>query len=135
MSRSLSVYLVLGEESGDKLAADLVPALKKQAKKAEMEISFSGLAGNRLTEQGMTSLFDIEDIAVMGVSAVLGRLPTIVRRVYQTVSDIVATKPDVIVLIDSPDFTHAVAKRVRKKLPDVPIINYICPSVWAWRSG
>ena len=133
--RSLNVYLVLGEESGDKLADDLASALSIQAEKSGMDIEFSGLAGSRMMQRGMTSLFDIEDIAVMGFSAVLGRLPTIVRRIYQTVSDIVATKPDVIVLIDSPDFTHAVAKRVRKKLPGVPIINYICPSVWAWRSG
>ncbi|MEP1208366.1 MAG: lipid-A-disaccharide synthase [Rhizobiaceae bacterium] len=135
MSNVLNVYLVLGEESGDKLAADLAPVLQKQAEKAGFEVKFSGLAGNRMTEQGMNSLFDIEDIAVMGISAVLVRLPTIIRRVYQTVSDIIAKKPDVIVLIDSPDFTHAVAKRVRRKLPDTPIINYICPSVWAWRSG
>lgn len=135
MSELLKVYLVLGEESGDKLAADLAPALRDIVEKSGRTISFHGLAGVRMSQQGMNSLFDIEDIAVMGVTAVLARLPTIIRRVYQTVSDIVATKPDVIVLIDSPDFTHAVAKRVRKKLPNVPIVNYICPSVWAWRSG
>ena len=135
MSKTLNVYFVLGEESGDRLAADLAPALVAKAKKAGFSIQFSGLAGSKMKQQGMKSLFDIEDIAVMGITAVLARLPTIVRRVYQTVSDIVAERPDVIVLIDSPDFTHAVAKRVRKKMPNVPIINYICPSVWAWRSG
>ncbi len=135
MSKPLKIYLVLGEESGDKLAADLTPALQAQARNAGLEVSFSGLAGHQMTQQGMTSLFDIKDIAVMGFSAVLARLPKIVRRVYQTVSDIVEDQPDVIVLIDSPDFTHAVAKRVRRRLPNVPIINYICPSVWAWRSG
>ncbi|MEP0943810.1 MAG: lipid-A-disaccharide synthase [Rhizobiaceae bacterium] len=133
--RRLKAYLVLGEESGDKLGADLVPALQRQAASADLELEFVGLAGPRLEEQGMKSLFDIEDIAVMGFTAVLARLPTIVRRVYQTVSDIKKHKPDVIVLIDSPDFTHAVAKRVKKHMPDVPVINYICPSVWAWRSG
>jgi len=72
---------------------------------------------------------------VMGVSAVLARLPTIIRRVYQTVAAIEKERPDLVVLIDSPDFTHAVAKRVRKKLPTIPIIDYVCPSVWAWRQG
>ena len=133
--RSLKIYLVLGEESGDKLGADLVPALQKQANDAGMEVEFVGLAGPRLQELGVKSLFNIEDIAVMGFTAVIARLPTIVRRVYQTVGDIKKQKPDVIVLIDSPDFTHAVAKRVKKRLRDVPVINYICPSVWAWRPG
>lgn len=133
--RSLKVYLVLGEESGDKLGSDLVPALQQQAKDAGMDVEFVGLAGPRLQELGVKSLFNIEDIAVMGFTAVIARLPTIVRRVYQTVGDIKKQKPDVIVLIDSPDFTHAVAKRVKRKLPNVPVINYICPSVWAWRPG
>ena len=132
-TRRLKIYLVLGEESGDKLAADLVPALQRQAEEAGQEVEFVGLTGPRLEEQGIKSLFNIEDIAVMGFTAVLVRLPTIIRRVYQTVGDIKKHKPDVIVLIDSPDFTHAVARRVRKRLPDVPVVNYICPSVWAWR--
>ncbi|MEM8750812.1 MAG: lipid-A-disaccharide synthase [Pseudomonadota bacterium] len=134
MSRK-TIYFVLGEDSGDALGADLYHELMEQAAAKGQEIDVIGLAGPKLIKEGMTSLFDIEQIAVMGVSAVVGRLPTIVRRIYQTVSDIVARKPDMIVLIDSPDFTHAVAKRVRKQMPNVPIINYVCPSVWAWRSG
>ncbi len=131
----LKIYLVLGEESGDALGADLLPYLESQAKKLGRTIRVDGLAGDRLTATGQTSLFDIDDIAVMGITAVVARLPTIIRRVRETVTDIVAKAPDVIVLIDSPDFTHAVAKRVRKKLPDVSIVNYVCPSVWAWRQG
>ena len=94
-----------------------------------------GLAGPRLAKQGVASLFDLDDIAVMGFTAVAARLPTIVRRVRQTVRDIVKTAPDVVVLIDSPDFTHAVARRVRRARPDIPVVNYVCPSVWAWRPG
>lgn len=133
--RCIKVYLVLGEASGDKLGADLVTAINDKASGDGNRVEFHGLAGSELQALGHKSLFDIEDISVMGISAVLARLPTIIRRICQTVSDIVAQNPDVIVLIDSPDFTHAVAKRVRKKLPDVPIINYVCPSVWAWRSS
>ncbi len=131
----LKIYFVLGEESGDHLGADLFPALQKVAKTKKKSLQIIGLAGNRLQSLGVQSLFDIEDIAVMGVSAVVGRLPTIIKRINSTVSDIIKQQPDMIVLIDSPDFTHAVAKRVRKKMPNVPIINYVCPSVWAWRSG
>lgn len=133
--RPRKIYFVLGEESGDALGADLHAALSVHAAAAGDALEIIGLAGTKLQALGMESLFDIEDIAVMGLTAVVARLPTVVRRVYRTVDDIVRRQPDVVVLIDSPDFTHAVAKRVRKKLPGVPIINYVCPSVWAWRPG
>ncbi len=133
--KPLKVYFVLGEESGDQLAADLLPSLRKIAAARDRDVIPVGLAGPGLEELGVVSLFDIEDIAVMGVSAVVARLPRIVSRIRQTVSHIVSEKPDVLILIDSPDFTHAVAKRVRKQIPDLPVVDYICPSVWAWRSG
>ena len=131
----LKIYFVLGEESGDALGADLLPYLKTQAEKLGRKVQLDGLAGDKLSAAGQNSLFDIDDIAVMGITAVVARLPTIIKRVKQTVADIVEKKPDVIVLIDSPDFTHAVAKRVRKQLPTVSIVNYVCPSVWAWRQS
>ncbi|MEL7228763.1 MAG: lipid-A-disaccharide synthase [Pseudomonadota bacterium] len=129
------VYVVLGEESGDHLAADLIPTLQRECEDRGHGLQVSGLAGERMKAMGHASLFDIDEIAVMGFSAVIGRLPKIIRRVWQTVADILAKKPDLVLLIDSPDFTHAVAKRVRKQWPDVKVVNYICPSVWAWRSG
>ena len=133
--KRLNIYFVLGEESGDALGADLLPYLKSQAKALKRELHVEGLAGDRLSQAGVKSLFDIDDIAVMGITAVLARLPKIINRAQQTVADIVEKRPDMIVLIDSPDFTHAVAKRVRKKAPDIPIVNYVCPSVWAWRQS
>ncbi len=129
------IFFVIGEESGDVLGADLIDALEKKAAEAGISIKPIGLAGEHMRARGMNSLFDISDIAVMGITAVLGRLPTLIKRVLATVSAIVEQKPDIVVLIDSPDFTHAVAKRVRKKCPHMPIINYVCPSVWAWRQG
>jgi lipid-A-disaccharide synthase len=83
--------------------------------------------------EGLSSLFPLADIAVMGISAVIGRLPLILRRINETVGAIIAAKPDGLVIIDSPDFTHRVARRVRSRLPDLPIIDYVSPSVWAWR--
>jgi lipid-A-disaccharide synthase len=129
---SLSVYLVVGEESGDQLGAGLIEALKAREPDA---IRFLGVGGERMAAQGVSSLFPISDIAVMGLSAVLPRLPLIVKRVYQTVDDILDSNPDVVVIIDSPDFTHSVAKRVRKRAPHIPIVDYVSPSVWAWRPG
>ncbi|SDU11471.1 lipid-A-disaccharide synthase [Stappia sp. ES.058] len=128
----LSVYLVVGEESGDQLGAGLIEALRAQS---PCDIRFHGVGGERMAAQGVVSLFPIEDIAVMGLSAVLPRLPLIVKRVYQTVDDIVKRNPDVVVIIDSPDFTHNVAKRVRKRAPHIPVVDYVSPSVWAWRPG
>ena len=131
--RSLIVYFVIGEESGDVLGANLLSNLQLQAAEQNMSLNPHGLAGTAMRGLGMSSLFDINDIAVMGFSDVIVRLPKIISRIFQTAKDIVHVKPDIVVLIDSPDFTHAVARRVRKKLPDVPIVNYVCPSVWAWR--
>jgi lipid-A-disaccharide synthase len=128
----LRVYLVVGEESGDQLAAPLMRALRARLSGA---VEFRGVAGERMMGEGMETLFPIEDIAVMGMTAVLARLPTIVRRVYQTVDDVVSWNPDVLVIIDSPDFTHNVAKRVRRRAPHVRIVDYVSPSVWAWRPG
>ncbi len=129
------VFFVIGEESGDLLGADLLAALYANSSSAGFDIEAVGLGGPAMQAQGIKSLFDVSEIAVMGITAVLGRLPIIIRRILHTVAAIKQERPDLIVLIDSPDFTHAVAKRVRKKLPEIPIIDYVCPSVWAWRQG
>ncbi len=60
-------------------------------------------------------------------------MPKLLARIRQTADAIIAAKPDVLVIIDSPDFTHRVAKKVREALPDLPVVNYVCPSVWAWK--
>lgn len=126
------VFFVIGEASGDRLGASLARSLKDKHGNA---IAFEGLAGEGLQAAGVTSLFDIEDIAVMGLGPVVVRLPTIFRRLSDTVNAILASRPDLVVLIDSPDFTHRVAKRVRAKAPDIPIVGWVSPSVWAWRPG
>jgi len=96
---------------------------------------YCGVGGERMTSLGLTGFFNMADVSVMGLTAVLARLPLIVRRVYQTVDAVVAADPDVLVIVDSPDFTHNVAKRVRKRAPHIPIVGYVSPSVWAWRPG
>lgn len=126
------VFFVVGEASGDRLGASLAAELRAAHGDA---VTFEGLGGEGLSEKGLTSLFDIEDIAVMGLAPVIARLPLILRRIRQTSDAIVASKPDLVVLIDSPDFTHRVAKRVRKVAPEIPIVGWVSPSVWAWRPG
>jgi len=123
--------LVIGEESGDQLGAALIAAIRR----LRPEASFVGLAGERMQALGMDTLFPISDVAVMGLGSVLAHLPRIARRGYRTVAAVLGAEPDVLVIIDSPGFTHAVAKRVARRRPDLPIIDYVSPSVWAWRPG
>jgi lipid-A-disaccharide synthase len=99
------------------------------------DIAFSGVGGEAMEAEGLKSLFPLSEIAVMGLLPVLARLPNLLSRIRQTAAAIVAEPPDVLVIIDSPDFTHRVARRVRAKLPDLPIVDYVSPSVWAWRPG
>ena len=130
--RPFKVFIVVGEESGDQLGARLMHALKGIHGES---VTFEGVGGERMAREGLHSTFALSDIAVMGLTAVLQTLPTIIRRVHETVDAAVAAKPDVLVIIDSPDFTHNVAKRVRKRAPEIPIVDYVSPSVWAWRPG
>jgi lipid-A-disaccharide synthase len=102
---------------------------------ANRGIEFSGVGGAAMEAEGLRSLFPLSDIAVMGILPVLARLPTLLARIRQTADAIIATPPDALVIIDSPDFTHRVARRVRAALPSLPIIDYVSPSVWAWRPG
>lgn len=130
--RPLRVVMIAGEHSGDALGGKLMPALSGQAKR---DITFSGVGGEAMAAAGLTSLFPLDDVAVMGPLAILKALPRIYRRVHQAVDAAVAADPDVMVIIDSPEFTHPIARRVRRRLPQLPIIDYVSPSVWAWRPG
>ncbi|WP_188345921.1 lipid-A-disaccharide synthase [Phyllobacterium sp. 628] len=129
-TRPLRLAIVTGEESGDLLGADLVQTLRR---KYPGEVTLTGLGGEHLAVLGLKSLFDQHEIALMGISAIVTKLPQLIRRIAQLASAIIEAKPDCLVIIDSPDFTHRVARKVRAADPSIPIINYISPSVWAWR--
>jgi lipid-A-disaccharide synthase len=122
-----TIYLVAGEESGDALGGALARALSRHGAK------LSGVGGRAMAAAGITSPFAIEELSILGFSAIPRRLPTILRRITETVAAVVAARPDALVLIDSPDFTHRVARRVRRAAPSIPILDYVSPSVWAWR--
>jgi lipid-A-disaccharide synthase len=83
---------------------------------------------------GLTSLFPMSDIAIMGPAAIIEHLPQLLRRIRETASAAIDCAPDAVVIIDAPEFTHRVARRIRKAQPDLPIVDYVSPSVWAWRS-
>lgn len=129
-SRPLKIAIVAGEESGDLLGADLIDALRNQTDRL---VDIIGVGGDHLTERGLKSFFDPHEIALMGLGAILKNLPGLVLRIGQTAKRIIAEKPDCVLLIDSPEFTHRVAKKIRAANPSIPIVKYIAPSVWAWR--
>ncbi len=131
-SRPLRIALVAGEPSGDQLGFKLMRALRAAT---NGEVMFSGVGGEAMEGEGLKSLFPMGDIAVMGVLPVLARLPTLIARIRQTAAAIVADPPDALIIIDSPDFTHRVARRVRAARVGLKIVDYVSPSVWAWRPG
>jgi lipid-A-disaccharide synthase len=130
--RRLRVALVAGEPSGDQLGFKLMRALSEQAVGG---VEFLGVGGDAMAAEGLKSLFPLSDVAVMGVLPVIKRLPSLLDRIRCAAAAIVSARPDALVIVDSPDFTHRVARRVRRALPDLPVIDYVSPSVWAWRPG
>lgn len=130
MTKTLKIGIVAGEVSGDLLGADMVAALKTLH---AGPVELVGVGGDALAAEGLSSLFDYSELSIMGFTQVIARLPQLLRRIRQTADFLIAQKPDIIVIIDSPDFTHRVAKRVRAAAPAIPIVNYVCPSVWAWK--
>ncbi|MDS7596915.1 lipid-A-disaccharide synthase [Agrobacterium tumefaciens] len=130
MAETLKVAVIAGEVSGDLLGADLIRALKTQY---AGEVQLVGVGGEALEAEGLASFFDYSELSIMGFTQVLKKLPKLIARIKQTALGIIAEKPDVLLIIDSPDFTHRVARKVRQALPDLPVVNYVCPSVWAWK--
>jgi lipid-A-disaccharide synthase len=130
-SQPLSIAIVAAEESGDALGAALARALVK----AENTVQLSGIGGGAMRAAGIASPFPIDELAIIGLAAIPRRLPAILRRIRETADAIVKARPHALVIIDSPDFTHRVARCVRRHAPEIPILDYVSPSVWAWRPG
>jgi lipid-A-disaccharide synthase len=125
----LRFFIVAGEASGDQLGYKLMRAMRAR----HPDVEFSGVGGEAMTAEGLQSLFPMSDISVMGVLPVIAHLPTLLARIDQTAQAAVAAKPDALILIDSPDFTHRVARRVRRRIPGLKVVDYVSPTVWAWR--
>lgn len=128
---TVKVYIIAGEPSGDRLGGALMAALPG----AIGEVAFRGVGGRDMQEAGLSSRFDMGELTVMGLTEVLPRLPGLLRRIRETAEDVVAWGPDVLITIDSPDFSLRVAARARKARPDLKVVHYVAPSVWAWRPG
>lgn len=125
------VFLIAGEASGDLLGALLMRALRA----LRPDMRFSGVGGEAMAREGLASLFPLGDIAVMGLLSPLRHLPQLLERIDRASRAALAAEPDCLVLIDAPDFAHRVARRVRRARPALPILDYVSPTVWAWRPG
>jgi len=126
------IFLIATEESGDRLGAGLMKVLRQRLGDA---VRFEGVGGRAMAREGLSSLFPIEELSIVGLAAVAAQLPMILRHIRQTAAAVIEAAPDILVIIDSPDFTHRVAKQVRARDPSIPIVDYVSPSVWAWRPG
>jgi lipid-A-disaccharide synthase len=129
---TLRIFMLAGEESGDQLGGALMRTLRDAAPEG---IAYTGVGGARMAAAGLNSFYPMEDLTAIGITSVMAKLPTILRRLKETVAAVLADPPDVLVLIDAPDFTHRVAARVRAANPRIPIVKYVSPTVWVWREG
>jgi lipid-A-disaccharide synthase len=127
-----NIFLIATEASGDRLGANLMKVLRQRLGDA---VRFEGVGGQSMAREGLVSLFPIEELSIIGVTAVVKQLPKILRLIRATANAVTEASPDILVIVDSPDFTHRVARRVRARDPSIPIIDYVAPSVWAWRPG
>lgn len=130
-AKPLTIMVSAGEPSGDALGAGLIAELRRM----RPDVRIVGVGGPAMRAEGLVSFFDIAEIAVMGISEVLPKLRTIFRRIRQVAEFAVRVKPDAVVLIDSGDFHHRVARRIKASDPSIRVVKYVSPQVWASRAG
>lgn len=126
------IFVIAGEPSGDALGGALIAALRRRAGPG---LRVAGIGGERMREEGITSLVPLGDLAVAGITEVLPRAATILRHVRETVAVIRAARPDAVVTIDSSGFNWRIAHALRRRGERLPLIHYVAPMVWAWRAG
>ena len=130
MTKAVTFFIIAGESSGDRLGAALMRDMRETFKG---ELEFVGIGGNLMAEQGLNSIFPMDELSVMGVAEVIPKIRNLLKRIKQTSADVVDVQPTALITIDSPDFCFRVARRVKRVNPNIPIIHYVAPSVWAWR--
>ncbi|PIB24659.1 lipid-A-disaccharide synthase [Amylibacter kogurei] len=130
MNKPLNLFILAGEASGDKLGGALMQGLNTLY---DGDITYRGVGGDQMIANGLPTLFDMSDLSVMGLVEILPKIPKLLSRVKTTARAAIAQKPDAIITIDSPDFCFRVVAKVKETYPDIPVIHYVAPSVWAWR--
>ena len=128
--KSKKIFIIAGEVSGDILGADLMKSIISKDK----SVKFYGIGGEEMQKiNGFKSLFNIKDIAVMGIFEVLKHLCIIKKRIKETINQITKIKPDLIITIDSPGFNMRIVKQIKKQFPNIKTLHYVAPQVWAWK--
>jgi len=130
MNTGLHIMLVAGESSGDRLGAALMRALRVEA---GAEIRFSGVGGAMMRAEGLETVFSTEDISVIGFAEVVPHIPRVLNRLKRAVAFAADARPDALVTIDAQVFSAMLAKRVKRRAPDITIVQYVAPTVWAWK--
>ncbi|NSX55382.1 lipid-A-disaccharide synthase [Parasulfitobacter algicola] len=124
----MKLFLIAGEPSGDKLGAALMKGLQQLIP----DVEFHGIGGPLMQQQGLISLFPMDELSIMGIAEVLPKYFHLKRRIRQTADKVLTLKPDALITIDSPDFCLRVAKIVKAQ-SYIRTVHYVAPTVWAWR--
>ena len=126
----MKIFIIAGEDSGDKLGSAIIHSLRE---KLDNPPSFVGIGGTAMTNHGLNSIFLMSELSVMGFVEIAYNYKNLKKRLDQTVSAILDEKPDILLTIDSPEFCFRVAKKVKVVNKSIPIVHYVAPTVWAWR--
>ena len=123
------IFILTGEPSGDKLASSIIAKLKIQ----NPDIEYLSVGGEHLNNLGIRSIYDLKDITYLGFTSVLLNIFKIKKKISKTVDEILKFDPDILLSVDSPDFTLRVADRVKKLNNKITTVHYVAPKVWVWR--
>lgn len=129
---SLRLFLIAGEPSGDRLGAALMAGIKALT---QGPVEFHGIGGPLMQAEGLSTLFPMEELSVMGLTEILANYRRLSARVRDTAEAALAMAPDALITIDIPEFSLRVADHVKARAPDLRTIHYVAPTVWAWRPG
>ena len=126
-----NIFILTGEPSGDKLASKVIFKLKN----SYSNIEYLCVGGTHLNSLGIKSIFELKEITFIGFTSVMLNIFKIRRKIKKTVDEIIKFNPDILLSVDSPDFTLRVAEKVKKLNKKIKTIHYVAPQVWVWRQG
>jgi len=125
------IFVLTGEASGDKLASKAISDLKK----INPNIEYLSVGGENLKKIGINSIYDLKEITYLGFTSVFLNIFKIKKKINETVKEIEKFNPEILLTVDSPDFTLRVAEKVKKNNPKIKTVHYVAPQVWVWREG
>ena len=125
------IFILTGEPSGDKLASKVIGNLMK----VNPNIEYLSVGGENLKKLGIETIFNLKEITYLGFTRVFLNIFKINKRINETVNEIIKFNPDILLTVDSPDFTLRVSEKVKKKVKKIKTIHYVAPQVWVWRKG